>query len=128
MSKISTIIAARNEGPRIGDVLKVLVKHPLVDETLVMCNGCTDNTASVARSYDVRVYEDSQIIGKTMAIKRGLSLAENDTILLIDADLRNLTSEDITNLVMPVLTGQVDCTISLLKTLLSFINFLVSTS
>lgn len=113
MNKVSVIIAAKNEGPRIGAVLDVLVKHPLVDEVIVMCNDCTDDTANVARSYNIRVYEDPQAIGKTMAIKKGLSLAKKDTIFLIDADLRDLSAEDITNLIMPVLTDQVDCTISL---------------
>ncbi|MDO8507287.1 MAG: glycosyltransferase [bacterium] len=112
MNKVSVIIAAKNEGPRIGSVLDVVTKHPLVDEVIAMCNGCTDNTVDVARSYGVNVHEDARSIGKTKAIKKGISLAKNDVVLLIDADLRDLVATDITNLASPVLTGQVDFTLS----------------
>lgn len=115
MNKASVIIAAKNEGPRIGSVLEVVTKHPLVDEVIAMCNGCTDNTVEVAESYGASVHSESKAMGKTLAVKEGLSLAKNDVILLIDADLKDLTAEDITNLASPVLKGQVDFTLSLRK-------------
>jgi len=115
MNKVSAIIAAKNEEPRIGAVLEVLKKNFLVEEIIVVANDCSDRTVEVAESYGskVRVINEPRSIGKTRAIKKGVALAKNRCILLIDADLKNLKTTDITNLVTPVLERKVECTTSI---------------
>lgn len=113
MEKISVVIAARNEETRIGDVLAVLVTHPLIDDVVVMCDNCSDKTAEVARGFGVHVIEGRERSGKTLAVKKGLEYARNDILILLDADLRGLTHQDITRLVSPVIDGQVDFTLSM---------------
>ncbi|MBK5211109.1 MAG: glycosyltransferase family 2 protein [Coriobacteriia bacterium] len=113
MEKISVVIAARNEETRIGDVLAVLIEHPLVDDVVVMCDNCSDGTAEVARGFGVHVIEGRERLGKTMAVKKGLEYAKNDILVLLDADLNGLTLQDITRLVKPVIDGQVDFTLSM---------------
>jgi len=113
MEKISVVIAARNEETRIGEVLAVLVTHPLIDDVVVMCDNCSDKTAEVARGFGVHVIEERERLGKTSAVKQGLEYAKNDILILLDADLKGLTQQDITRLVMPVIDGQVDFTLSM---------------
>ena len=58
---ISVIIPAHNEAALLGDTLNHLLKDtaPGTLEIVVACNGCTDNTAKIARAFEpsVRVVE-----------------------------------------------------------------------
>jgi glycosyltransferase involved in cell wall biosynthesis len=112
-NKVSVIIAARNEAPRIARVLKVASVHPLVGEVIVICDGCTDNTAEIAATFHAKVHTKVDSQGKTLAIRSGIKLAKYDTVLLLDADLKGLTEQNITDLVTPVLSGKVDWTLSI---------------
>lgn len=111
--KLSVIIAAYNEEPRIAKVLKIVEHHPLIDEVIVVNDGSVDRTAEAVRRFDVTLVENEHNLGKTLSIKKGIKLARNENILLIDADLNGLTDEAITDLAKPVLDGKVDWTLSL---------------
>ncbi len=106
-------MAAKNEAQRIGNVLKPICHHPLIGEIIVVCDGCIDNTAEIARSYGANVIEQKKSQGKALAVKVGLASAKYDTILLLDADLVGLTEKNVTDLVWPVLSGKVDFTLSI---------------
>jgi len=112
-SRVTAIIAAKNEAGRIGRVLKVVCGHPLVDEIITVVNGSTDRTEEVAATFNTKVINHPGEIGKTLAVKDGLEKATGDYILLLDADLVGLTQDDITKLLRPVLDGKVDFTMSL---------------
>ena len=111
--KVSVIIAARDEEPRIERVLTVACAHPLVGEVIVICDGSVDNTARVARKYHAVVHDKHAPQGKTLAVKEGVAKAKYDIVLLLDADLKGLTKQDITDLAQPVLDGRVDFTLSI---------------
>jgi len=89
--KVSVIIAARDEAPRIGKVLSVACNHPLVGEVIVFCDGSVDNTSEVARKYNAIVHDKDKPQGKTLAVKHGIELAKYDVVVLLDADLKGLT-------------------------------------
>ena len=55
--KISVVIAAYNEGPRIAAVLKIVENHPLVDEVIVINDGSSDNTSDVAKKFNITFEE-----------------------------------------------------------------------
>lgn len=113
-AKLSVVIAAKNEAPRIGAVLEVVTKHPDIDQVIVMVDKSEDNTLEVAKNYNAEVHENKEgCSGKTMAVKNGLEFVRNDIVLLIDADLKGLTEENIRNLAKPVLEGKADFTLSL---------------
>lgn len=111
--KISVVIAAYNEEPRIANVLKVVEHHPLIDEVIVVNDGSKDGTSDVVKKFDVRLIENEQNMGKTMTVKRGIEAAKNDLIMMLDADLVGLDSDAIVKLAKPVLNSQVDWTLSL---------------
>ena len=113
--KISVVIAAYNEEPRIAEVLKVVEHHPLLDEVIVVNDGSKDKTSSVVKKFDVKLIDNEKNMGKTMSVKRGIEAAKNDIIMLLDADLKGLTKIAIEELASPVLEGKVDWTLSLRK-------------
>lgn len=84
--KTPVIIAAHNEAAMIGRTLdKLNAKHV---EPHVMANGCEDETAEIARSYGVRVYETPEA-GKLPAIQTVLTALGDralDPLLYVDAD------------------------------------------
>lgn len=53
----SIVIPAHNEGQVIGRLLDSLLAGPAEDETdiVVVCNGCTDDTAQIAAARGPRV-------------------------------------------------------------------------
>jgi glycosyltransferase involved in cell wall biosynthesis len=110
--KISVVIAALNEAPRIAAVLKVVSKSPLIDEVIVVNDGSTDDTSKVAKGFNVVLIENEKNIGKTLSVKKGIEKAKNDLIMLLDADLLGLTQKSIEKLAKPVINGQVDWTLS----------------
>ena len=115
LKKISVIIAAYNEEPRIGEVLKAVERHPLIDEVIVINDGSADKTAEVVKKYHVTLVENEKNIGKTLSVKRGVNLAKNDLIMLLDADLVGIDEKSLTALAKPVLDGDVDWSLSIRK-------------
>lgn len=112
--RISCVIPAYNEGPRIKGVLDVVAAHPLIDEIIVIDDGSTDDTAAFASGRDkvllIRLAENG---GKTRALAAGLARARGTYVLLVDADLIGLGVADLTALILPVLDGRADMAISL---------------
>jgi glycosyltransferase involved in cell wall biosynthesis len=116
MKKISCLICAYNEAPRIEKVLKVAAVHPLVDEVLVVDDGSTDATSAVAKKVKgVKVVTLKKNCGKTEALRTGLEKVKNELVLLLDADLLGLHAEDLTALIHPVLSGKAGMSLSLRK-------------
>jgi glycosyltransferase involved in cell wall biosynthesis len=111
--KISVIIAAYNEEPRIAKVLKVVEHHPLIDEVIVVNDGSKDKTSEVVKTFGVTLIENEKNMGKTLSVKRGVEAAKNDLVMLLDADLNGLTQEALSKLAQPVLDKKVDWTLSL---------------
>lgn len=84
----SVIIAAHNEGAVIGRCLDSLLagSHEGEFEVVVVPNGCTDSTASIARSHGVRVVE-SERASKAVALNLGDDLATSYPRIYLDADI-----------------------------------------
>ena len=109
---ISCIIPAYNEEERIKDVIEAVKNSKLVDEIIVVSDGSTDNTYEISKKCNIdKVIQLEKNIGKGGAIMEGLKYAKGDIILLVDADLRGLTKENLENLIKPVLDGKADMTI-----------------
>ncbi|MEP4147482.1 MAG: glycosyltransferase family 2 protein [Halioglobus sp.] len=86
----SVIVPAFNEETVIERTLDALLGEPgsAGFEVIVVCNGCSDETAFTVRSSfpEVRVLEIDEA-SKTAAINEGLSLAKPGPVLLLDADI-----------------------------------------
>jgi len=122
--RISVVIAAYNEEPRIAEVLKAVEHHPLIDEVIVVNDGSKDKTSEVVKRFDVKLIENEKNMGKTLSIKRGVEAAKNEIIMLLDADLVDLSTDSIIKLAKPVLDGRVDWTLSLRRNSFGFVKIL----
>lgn len=116
MNKISCIICAYNEAPRIAAVLAAATAHAGLAEVIVVDDCSTDDTVEVVKRFPgVTLVSLPKNGGKSRAMVQGLKVAQGDLIMLLDADLFNITQEDITALAAPVLAGRADVSISLRK-------------
>lgn len=116
MAKISCIICAHNEAPRIAAVLTAATGHSLLDEIIVVDDCSSDDTIEVIERFPtVKLIALPKNGGKSKAMVHGLNAAQGDTIMLLDADLANITEHDISALAEPVVSGQADVSISLRK-------------
>jgi hypothetical protein len=87
---ISVIIPAHDEGSVVARTLKAMTQGAAPGELdlIVVCNGCTDDTARVARSFGppVRVIE-TEIAGKSQALNLGDRAAYGFPRIYADADV-----------------------------------------
>lgn len=112
--RISCIVPAYNEGPRIKAVLDVVAAHPLIDEVIVVDDGSSDHTAALASGWEkVNLVCLAKNGGKTRALATGIAKARGTYLLLVDSDLIGLGAAELTALILPVLNDQADMAISL---------------
>jgi len=90
MTMISVIIPAHNEGSVIARTLQAMTEgaEPGELDVIVVCNGCSDNTAAVARRFGapVRVVE-TDVASKTHALNLGDETANGFPRIYVDADV-----------------------------------------
>lgn len=113
--KVAAIVPAFNEAGRIGDVLRTIAASSLVDEILVVTDGCTDSTAEEARGVaarveelfhrplSLRVFELKQNLGKGGAMTYAAHRTDAEVLLFLDADLIGLRPEQVNSIVAPML-------------------------
>jgi len=91
MKKISIIIPAYNEEKRLPETLKKIkqffLKNKIKNEIIVIDDGSTDNTVSIAKKQKVKILKNNANLGKGYSVKRGFLASKGDIILFTDADL-----------------------------------------
>ncbi len=102
---VSAIVPAFNESRTICGVIEPLLRHELIDETIVVDDGSTDDTAERARSLGASVITSPANAGKASAMSRGVRAARNEIIFFCDADIVGLTQETVTQIVKSVTSG-----------------------
>ena len=93
---MSVIVPAHDEARSIGRLLTALTSNPGQGDRsqdldiVVVCNGCTDDTAQVARTHDrdgsIRVME-IPVPSKMEALRAGAAVAQRDVRVFLDADV-----------------------------------------
>src|SRR5207245_5362324 len=90
LPRVSLLIAAHNEEGLIGKRVKsvLAVDYPAEKlEILVVCDGCSDGTATIAREHQdnqVRVLELPRQVGKAAALTQGCAEARNAILMFAD--------------------------------------------
>ena len=113
MTRVSCVVPAYNEAPRIGAVLAAVLGQPMIDEVIVVDDASRDGTAAVAHAAGARVIALAANGGKTAALLAGIAAARGEVLLLLDADLVGLRPQDLAALLEPVLAGRRQASISL---------------
>lgn len=102
------VIAAYNEGKTIGEVISKVadvMKHLRVQhEIVVVDDGSTDDTKSVAQACKAMVISDGRNHGKGHAVRQAFRQARGDIIVTIDADGEH-RPEEIPRLIYPLYNG-----------------------
>jgi glycosyltransferase involved in cell wall biosynthesis len=111
---LSCIIPAYNEASRIGRVLAVVTSCPLINEVVVVDDCSLDATNEVVKQYPgVTLLIHSVNQGKSASVYDAIQKVTGDVLLFLDADLEHLTADNLEKIIMPVLKGNADVTISL---------------
>jgi len=115
-NRVAVIIPAYNEEPRISRVLDAIVRCPLADEVIVVCDGSTDHTAAVANLYSkVKVVELPFNVGKGGAMVAGATATKCSIIAFVDADLVGLRPEHLEKIITPILLNSCDMCIGVFR-------------
>ena len=90
LASVSLLIVAHNEEALIGKRMQsaLAVDYPAEKlEVLVVCDGCSDATAALARAHTdgrVRVLELPAQVGKAAALTPGCAAARHEILVLAD--------------------------------------------
>jgi len=85
-AEVSIIIPVYNEVQSIRDVIKKIKSLYPDFEIIVINDGSTDDTVSVAKDAGVIVYSHPYNIGNGAAIKSGIRIASGDVLVFMDGD------------------------------------------
>jgi glycosyltransferase involved in cell wall biosynthesis len=106
MTNSVVIVPAFNEGPRISLVLEALsqsLKQGIIKKIIVVDDGSRDNTSEQVRKFsNIELIRFDKNKGKDSALLAGFRRAIEDKAefaLTIDADLKGLTTKNISDLV-----------------------------
>src|SRR4029077_17239377 len=113
----SVVIPCFNEAARIGatiqETLAYLEKNSPQSELLIVNDGSTDETSTIAREVlaqapiEAHLLENFPNCGKGAAVRKGLIAAQRSIGLFFDADVSH-ASEEIPKVIEPIANGDVD--------------------
>jgi len=94
-SSVTVGICAYNEGKNIGKLINNILheqEFSANSEVLVVCSGCTDNTAKTVRQFAaqdsrIKLHIEDKRSGKASAVNHILANAKGNVILFISADV-----------------------------------------
>ncbi|MBI3331757.1 HAD-IB family phosphatase [Candidatus Peregrinibacteria bacterium] len=107
-ARVSCVVPAFNERRTIASVISAVRKVGSIDEVIVIDDGSTDETSRQAKRSGAKVFRHEMNLGKGAAIQTGARKAQNDLILFIDADLKNMTPRKVRSLIDPLIRGKAD--------------------
>ena len=120
--RTAAVIPAYNESGRVATVVETVAQARMVDEVIVVTDGCSDTTAEEVRAVisqlqslidenlmaghgcrAVRLCELPQNIGKGGAMTYGALRTEAEVLVFLDADLIGLRTQQVDDLLKPML-------------------------
>jgi glycosyltransferase involved in cell wall biosynthesis len=110
MKCLSVVVPCYNEAATIKELLTRVLDSPYVAEVIVVDDGSTDETVSIAASVSdprIQLMQQPHNMGKGAALRRGFRAATADFVVVQDADLE-YDPTDFDRLLQPLLSGQAD--------------------
>ena len=115
-TKVSVVLPALNEQETVGAIVRkirtrLVERHGLVDELIVMDSGSTDGTYDAAVQAGAKVVRREEVLtdfeplpGKGEVLWRSLAATTGDILVFVDSDLHDFTPTFVTGLLGPLLT------------------------
>src|SRR5215207_1370993 len=115
-TRVSVVLPALNEEATVGAIVaairrRLVERHGLVDELVVMDSGSTDGTYDAAVDAGAKVVRREEVLtdfeplpGKGEVLWRSLAATTGDVLVFVDSDLRDFTASFVTGLLGPLLT------------------------
>jgi glucosyl-3-phosphoglycerate synthase len=115
-TRVSVVLPALNEEATVGAIVatirrRLVERHGLVDELVVMDSGSSDRTAEAAEAAGARVVHRHEVLGefeplpgKGEVLWRSLAATTGDLVVFVDSDLRDFTADFVTGLLGPLLS------------------------
>lgn len=104
IEKVTCIIPFYNEDAcNVIKTLKIVLKVPEVNNVILVDDGSKSISThnflqlSISNKNNVKIMRLKKNYGKSFAIKFGLSVAKDENIILLDADLKNIDQDEISN-------------------------------
>jgi glycosyltransferase involved in cell wall biosynthesis len=112
MNTLTAIICAYNEEENIKNILRSMSEISIINEVIVVNDGSQDQTGEIIKSLklimDFNDIHYPKNMGKGYALAMGIESSKSEYLVFIDADLSNLNSKHIYQLVNPVINNEVD--------------------
>jgi phosphoserine phosphatase SerB len=104
---VTVIIPALNEEKTISSVVHTCRQHGAVSEVIVVDDQSSDATVALAEAAGAKVII-SKKRGKGYSMREGISLAGNEIIVFLDADINPYPEGTIEHLIRPILNNEAD--------------------
>lgn len=106
----TVIIPCYNEEKTVKNILKTAISAKNVGQVLLINDGSTDRTVERSSGISplIEIVSHQRNMGKGMAVRTGIAHAKYESVVFIDADLTNLTGENVYALVEPLINDQAD--------------------
>lgn len=112
---VSAIVCAFNEEELLPGVVRTLIDAEDVSEVIVINDGSTDGTSAalkaLAKNPKAQIIEFPHNRGKGFALAAGISEAQSDILLFVDADLINFKKCHIRLMLSSLCDGKADMVI-----------------
>ncbi len=118
MKTISLIIPAYNEEKTIENTINIsipLLKKELLE--IIVVNDCSsDNTLKILKKFrEIRLIDNKKNLWKSASVAKAIEKSKWDYIFLVDADLINLKTKDLEDMIEPIKKKEAGVSISFLK-------------
>jgi glycosyltransferase involved in cell wall biosynthesis len=109
-AQITCMIPFYNEEDRVLQVLNVVTQIKGINQIICIDDGSTDNTSRQIQTHwpQVTLVCLATNQGKAAAIREGVKLAANETILLMDADLQSIEQAEVEKAIRAIVHHNLD--------------------
>ncbi len=118
MKNISLIVPAYNEEKSIENTLKVCI--PLLEKDIfeiIVVNDCsTDNTLKILKNFpEIKLLDNKKNLWKSRSVAKAIENSNWEYIFLLDADLINLETKDLREMIKPIKSKESQVSMTFLK-------------
>lgn len=107
---MTCIVPVYNESLNVVRALKEISQLPFLKQIICVDDGSTDDSAlKIAKHFpQIKLISYPENMGKSFAVETGLQYAENENILLIDADMHHILEKELSTAYKLYNTHQAD--------------------